>query len=305
MGGVLQKRFEAILGGPLEWKSRPVPETVPTGVPEVDLSTGGLPRGCLTEIYGPASSGRTALLFSILAEATGRGETCAVVDAEDAFDPASAAAAGVRLERLLWARCAHSAEHALRAADLLIQGGGFGLVAMDLADTPPETARRISLTSWFRLRRAVENTPAVLLAVARQSNAKTCASLMLECGAEGKGEFRRCLPAIDGCISTLAKGSEPRQEEDGRFVSGHGFSRADRGEDPWALAPVAAGAKAQEWGRLSARLKPCPDTNHRPDALITPDAGTNNALFSGFRVRVTRRKPGRVMESRFYARALE
>jgi recombination protein RecA len=90
----------------------------------------------------------------------------------------------VRLPRLLWVRCSHNAEHALKAADLLIQGGGFGLVAMDLGDTPPESARRISLTSWFRLRRAVEHTPTVLVTVARQSNAKTCASLVLECARE-------------------------------------------------------------------------------------------------------------------------
>jgi recombination protein RecA len=81
-------------------------------------------------------------------------------------------------------RCRHQAEHALKAADLLIQGGGFGLVAMDLGDTRVETARRISLTSWFRLRRAVEHTPAILLALSRRSNAKTCASLAIECRRE-------------------------------------------------------------------------------------------------------------------------
>ena len=102
------------------------------------------------------------------------------MDASDAFDPASAAAAGVRLERLLWVRCGGNAEHALKAADLLVQGGGFGLVVMDLADTPVVTARRISMTSWFRLRRAVEHTPTVLLVVEQQPHAKTCASLTLE-----------------------------------------------------------------------------------------------------------------------------
>ena len=177
---VLQKQFESVL----QWQVRPAPELVRTGVSEVDAATGGLPRGTLTEIFGPASSGRTSLLTSILAAATERQEICALVDAEDAFDPASAAAAGVHLERLLWIRCGHNAEHALKAADLLVQGGGFGLVAMDLGDTPPQMARRISLTSWFRLRRAVENTPTVLVAVAQQSNAKTCASLMLECTRE-------------------------------------------------------------------------------------------------------------------------
>src|SRR5690348_13535226 len=177
---LLQKQFESVL----QWHPRPAPELVRTGIPEIDAATGGLPSGSLTEIFGPASSGRTSLLHSILAAATGRDEVCALIDAEDAFDPASAAAAGVRLDRIVWVRCGHNAEHALKAADLLIQGGGFGLVAMDLGDTPPRMARRISLTSWFRLRRAVEHTPTVLLAVARQSNAKTCATLQLECARE-------------------------------------------------------------------------------------------------------------------------
>jgi recombination protein RecA len=181
---VLQKQFSEVLGSQFGWQHRPVPQTVNTGIPEIDVMTGGLPRGCLTEIFGPASSGRSSLLASILAVATERQEVCALVDAEDSFDPLFAAAAGVRLERVLWVRCSHNAEHALKAADLLIQGGGFGLVAMDLGGTPPAIARRISLTSWFRLRRAIENTPTVLITVGQQSNAKTCASLMLECSRE-------------------------------------------------------------------------------------------------------------------------
>lgn len=181
---VLKQQFESVLGGQIDWQSKPLADTVRTGIAEIDSVTGGLARGCLTEIYGPASSGRTSLLVSILAEATARQEVCALVDADDAFDPVSASAAGVRLDRLIWVRTARSAEQALKSADLLIQGGGFGLVAMDLGDTPPAMARRISLTSWFRLRRAVEHTPTVLVTVARQSNAKTCASLMLECVRE-------------------------------------------------------------------------------------------------------------------------
>jgi hypothetical protein len=185
---VLKKQYESVLGGHLDWQTRPQPERVPTGVAEVDAATGGLPRGCLTEIYGPASSGRTSLLLAILAAATAREEVCALVDADDAFHPVSAADSGVRLARLLWVRCGggchERAEQALKAADLLIQGGGFGVVAMDLGDMPVESARRISLTSWFRLRRAVEHTPAVLVTLGRQSYAKTCASLMLECRRE-------------------------------------------------------------------------------------------------------------------------
>jgi len=80
-------------------------EMVSSGIPQLDLLTGGLARGCLTEICGPASSGRTSVLLFALARATQRGEVCALVDASDAFDPASAAAAGMEMGRLLWVRC--------------------------------------------------------------------------------------------------------------------------------------------------------------------------------------------------------
>ncbi len=182
---VLKQQFASALGEMLEWQARTEPERVCTGIPEIDAAAGGgVPRGCLTEIFGPPSSGRASLLVSILAQGTARQEICALVDAEDQFDPASAAAAGVELDRLLWVRCAHNAEHALRAVDLLTQGGGFGVVALDLGDTPAAAARRISLASWFRLRRAVEHTPTVLLAITRQPTARTCASLTLECARE-------------------------------------------------------------------------------------------------------------------------
>ena len=73
---VLLQQFESILGAPLDWQSRPEPERAPTGIPEIDSATGGLPRGCLTEIVGPASSGRTSLLLGLLAAATARQEAC-------------------------------------------------------------------------------------------------------------------------------------------------------------------------------------------------------------------------------------
>jgi hypothetical protein len=182
---------------------RPSPEMVSTGVPAIDALTGGLPRGALTEIVGPASSGRTSLLLSLLAQATARQEACALIDASDAFDPQSAVAAGIDLKRLLWVRCrvpglrvpgpcearagkkngkhdpgAH-VEQALKTADLLLQSGGFGVVVLDLSDVPPAIARRVPLTSWFRFRRAVENTPTVLLALEQQAYAKAAASLVL------------------------------------------------------------------------------------------------------------------------------
>src|SRR5205085_2316928 len=101
---VLKHQFESVLGGHLDWQSQPTPELVPSGVAEIDGSIGGLPRGALTEIHGPASSGRTSLLLSIVAEATAREEVCALVDAEDCLNPLSDAASGVRLSRMLWIR---------------------------------------------------------------------------------------------------------------------------------------------------------------------------------------------------------
>ena len=84
---------------------RPAPEMVSSGIPQLDALTGGYARGCLTEICGTASSGRTSVLLCALARATERGEVCALVDTGDAFDPASAAAGGMVMSRLLWVRC--------------------------------------------------------------------------------------------------------------------------------------------------------------------------------------------------------
>ena len=174
------------------------PEFMPTDISSFDAVLGGIPRGAVTDIFGPASSGRTSLLLAIMAQATAREEFCAVVDASDAFDPTSAAAAGVALERLLWIRTGGSAEHALKATDLLLQAGGFGIVAMDLGDIAPETARRISLASWYRLRRAVENTPTALVVIERTPLARACATLAVEC-ARGRVQWS----GAPGCSQVL------------------------------------------------------------------------------------------------------
>jgi hypothetical protein len=78
-----------------------------------------------------------------------------------------------------------SLEQLLRATDLLLESGGFGLIALDLGDLPPQIARRIPLTTWFRFRRAVEHTPTVLLAIERQSIAGSCSSLLIKLAAQG------------------------------------------------------------------------------------------------------------------------
>jgi recombination protein RecA len=163
---------------PFGYRDRKSVETVLTGIPEIDALAGGFPRGALTEICGPPCSGRTTVLLSALASRMAEAEVCALIDARDSFDPRSAEAAGVELQQLLWVRC-RSLEQSLRAADLVIQGGGFGFIALDLSDLAPETVRHVPLNAWFRFRRAVEDTSTVLLVLEQESNAKTCASLVL------------------------------------------------------------------------------------------------------------------------------
>jgi hypothetical protein len=109
---------------------------------------------------------------------TANSEVCALVDAQDSFDPGCAQSAGVSLRRLLWIRC-KNLDQAFRSADVLLHGGGLGLVAMDLSDVPAPLVRQIPLSAWFRLRRTVENTSTIFLVLSRESNAKTCASLVL------------------------------------------------------------------------------------------------------------------------------
>jgi hypothetical protein len=187
---------------------RPALEMVSSGIPQLDTLTGGLARGCLTEICGMASSGRTSVLLFALARATERGEVCALVDSSDAFDPASAAAAGMEMSRLLWVRCGENypsrkhrslqrgklsrgknpeprrwesqLEQMLKVTDLLLQSNGFGMIALDLGDVPVESARRIPLASWFRFRRAIEHTPTALLVLEQQPIAGSCSSMLVK-----------------------------------------------------------------------------------------------------------------------------
>ncbi|MFZ0981078.1 MAG: hypothetical protein WAN23_16865 [Candidatus Acidiferrales bacterium] len=183
----LRFEVESVLAGrhasPFQYRDRQIAETVPTGIPLIDDLTGGLPRGSLTEICGPPCSGKTSFLISTLASRTAASEVCALVDARDAFDPRSAETAGVRLNQLVWVRC-RSSDQALRATDLLIQGGGFGLIALDLSDAPPHLVRSVPLPVWFRFRRAVEYTPTILLLLDQEPNAKSCASLVLRLRTE-------------------------------------------------------------------------------------------------------------------------
>ena len=155
-------------------------ETLSTGVAEIDALTGGLPRGGISEIFGPASSGRTSLMYSMLAHATAHEETCALVDTNDVFAPTAAITAGIDFDRLLWIRCAGNLEHAFKATDLLLHAGGFGLVILDLGDVAGKDARRIISSWWYRFRRTVEDKPTVLTVISEEACTRSCAALALE-----------------------------------------------------------------------------------------------------------------------------
>lgn len=214
----LRAQVELALAGrvpaPFTLRDRQV-ESVPTGISEVDALAGGLPRGALTEFFGPPCSGRTSLLFSALSVRTTSAEACALIDGCDAFDPHSAAAGGIDLKQLLWVRC-RTMEQSFRATDFLLQAGGFGFIALDLSDVPREMVHRVPLDTWFRFRRAVEGTPTILLVLEQEPHAKTCASLVLRVNAE-RSRWKTAHPAdAADCsghpFSRLLDGSEVRVE---------------------------------------------------------------------------------------------
>ncbi len=160
-------------------------EIVPTGIGEIDARLNGFPRGAITEIHGTASSGRTSLLLSALAVATMQEETCALVDTTDTFDLSSASNAQVDCDRLLWVRCSGNLERAFKATDLLLQSGGFGLIALNLADVAAKYTRRIITSWWFRFRRTIENTSTALVVVTPVPCTRSCAALVLEIKNQG------------------------------------------------------------------------------------------------------------------------
>jgi recombination protein RecA len=267
-----------------------------TGIAAFDHDIGSIPKAALTQVCAPRSmsSGRAAILCSLLAQTTDAEELCALIDAGGCFNPGSAATAGVDLSRLLWVRCgrktkavfaekltahphatavphatAHShptavshattrphstavphararlyttlvprsttdrdattdrnattnsrvttdyqsmtdsrgtnghysatgsnrnatssfrgadaqrmqpIEQAFKAADILIQNGGFGLIAIDLGEIEERLVRKIPLTTWFRFARVIERRPTALVVFATYPAAQGCAALTL------------------------------------------------------------------------------------------------------------------------------
>jgi len=141
----------------------------------------GLKRGSLVEASGPRSSGKSSLCMHVLARATQNGEVCAVVDFNNSFHPDSAFACGVQLESLLWVRCKCKLEYTIKSVDLLLHGGGFGVVLLDLSEVQTKILNKIPISYWYRFQRAVQNTPTILLVCANTPQAKAASRDSLEC----------------------------------------------------------------------------------------------------------------------------
>lgn len=178
----------------LSLKIKQSPELFSIGIPQIDrVLSGGIPRGCITEVSGAASTGKTTFGLSAVAAITQSGAACAWVDISDALSPESAAAANVVLKRLLWLRipaerqrlisekqCSRL-EQALKATDLLLQTGGFAVIVLDMSDVIPQHLMRIPLATWYRFRLAAEQARTALIFLTQSPCASSCAALALRC----------------------------------------------------------------------------------------------------------------------------
>jgi recA bacterial DNA recombination protein len=186
------------------------------------LIDGGIPRGRISEITGRAGSGKTSIAASFAAFATRRGEVAAWLDASGTFDPESMVAAGVELRRMLWASMktttaswmAHATlPHArfaagplarrqsaiVKAAELVLEAGGFGLVVVDFGEAP----RALAQASALRIARAAERSGAAVIVIAPWRMCGTFAALSLS-ASRAETSFSRLAPGSPVMFDGLA-----------------------------------------------------------------------------------------------------
>jgi hypothetical protein len=233
------------------WEWMDPASLLPMDVPLVDACLrGGLPRGQLSELSGPGSCGRMTLLLQLMSAATQRGEIVALIDTCDRLDVASAAAAGVDLDRLLWVRGSGSGardsglgtrktwnsetrnrelpdpgsripdpdrvtDRALKALNLVLQAGGFSLVAIDLADVPPVRLRQIPFTTWPRVQRVIEGSDTACVLLTPEPLARSAGGLTLSLAGRstwtGVSDRSRLLQGVDLRVRVVS----PRKRIDG------------------------------------------------------------------------------------------
>jgi len=164
--GLLKERRLQAEAPPLRGERRMSP--LACGIGPIDsIICGGIPRGQLSEIHGPSSSGRTGIALSLVARSLSEGALAAWVDPSDRLDPESALGAGVSMERLLWLRGREGMlPGALAATAVLLDSGLFEIVVLDVAGVAPRELRHLPGATWIRLQRAVAETRAALVLVA-------------------------------------------------------------------------------------------------------------------------------------------
>lgn len=182
--------------------------------------SGGLPRGQLSEIAGAPSSGRTTLLLQGLGAVTRRGEIAALIDTCDRLDVAAASAAGIDSDRLLWVRgdpfdspraslIDRVVDRAVKALNLVLQSGGFALVAIDLADVPPQVLKSLPYTTWLRVQRIVEGSDTACVLVVPEPLARSAGGLTVLC--TGQSTWSGRLTGLDTRVRVVS----PRRRVDG------------------------------------------------------------------------------------------
>ena len=178
------------------------------------LIDGGIPRGRISEITGRAGSGKTSIAASFASFATRRGEVAAWLDASGSFDPESMAAAGVDLRRMLWASMKRGSKDLrsplqkgeglgvrsiVKAAELVLEAGGFGLVVVDFG----EAVRSLTYASSLRIARAAERSGAAVIAIAPWRMCGTFAALSLS-ASRAEASFSRLAPGSPVMFDGLA-----------------------------------------------------------------------------------------------------
>ena len=166
------------------------------------------------------------MLLQLLAAATRRDEIAAIVDTFDCLDVASAASAGVELDRLMWIR-GHSSpaslvdrsiERALKALNLVLQAGGFGVVAIDFADAPLAALTRIPFTTWLRIQRTIEGSDTACILVGPRPLARSAGGVTLSltgCARwHGVGDRSRRLTGLELVVRVIS----PRRRTGGEVA---------------------------------------------------------------------------------------
>lgn len=176
-----------------------------TGLAGVDAQSGGLCPGLLHEwVFPGASRGSQLALLALLERAREERRYAALVDGNDAFDPVTA---GMDLGHVLWVRCA-SLEQVLGAADVLLRDENFGVVAVDVRDTPVRVLRRLPSHPWYRLQRLAEQAGGVLVFLTPEGlipSARRRWSFEYAFGLESLDRPRMALP--DAVVARLVRGA--------------------------------------------------------------------------------------------------